>query len=331
VNVSNKKILITGAAGFIGSHLSDRLAEANELLLIDDFSIGPRENLAGLDNRTNVRIVTADIRDRERMRELFRGSDVVIHMAISCLRTSLGDPVLSHDVNAGGTLSVLMAAREVAVERFVYVSSSEVYGTAQTVPMSESHPCNPTTVYGASKLAGELYALAYWRTYGLPVSVVRPFNTYGPREPYAGARAEVIPRFALQLDAGRSPVVYGDGSQTRDFTYVADTVTGIAAAAGCDALVGGVVNVAYGREASIADIAKLLGRVTGHSDIQIAYSDPRPGDVDRHYACIDKAKRLFDFTPQTDLETGLARTVEWLRRAEIASRVDVDAAGAPNW
>jgi UDP-glucose 4-epimerase len=331
MNVSGKRILITGASGFIGSHLSDRLSEENQLLLIDDFSIGPRENLAGLEDQTNVRIVAADIRDRERMLALFRGIDIVIHMAISCLRTSIGDPVLSHDVNAGGTLNVLMAAREAGVERFVYVSSSEVYGTAQTVPMSESHPCHPTTVYGASKLAGELYALAYWRTYGLPVSVVRPFNTYGPREPYAGARAEVIPRFALQLEAGRSPVVYGDGSQTRDFTFVADTVSGIAAAAGCDALVGEVVNVAYGREASIANIAERLGRVTGHSDIPIAYSEPRPGDVDRHFACIEKAKRLFDFTPQTDLETGLALTVEWLRGAEISSRVDVDAAGAPNW
>jgi UDP-glucose 4-epimerase len=258
VNLSDRRILITGAAGFIGSHLSDRLSVSNELLLIDDFSIGLRENLEQLESRPNVRIVAADITDRERMLALFEGIDVVIHMAISCLRTSLSHPLSSHDINAGGTLSVLMAAREAGVERFVYVSSSEVYGTAQTVPMSESHPCHPTTVYGASKLAGELYALAYFRTYGLPVSVVRPFNTYGPREPYAGARAEVIPRFALQLEAGRSPVVYGDGSQTRDFTFVADTVNGIASAAACDELVGDVVNIAYGGEASITHIAELL-------------------------------------------------------------------------
>ena len=146
--------------------------------------------------------------------------------------------------------------------------------------MGEAHPCQPTTVYGASKLAGELYTLAYWRTYGLPVSVVRPFNTYGPREPFSGARAEVIPRFALQLLAGKSPVVYGDGSQTRDFTFVSDTVSGILAAAACDALVGDVVNVAYGSETSIARIGELLGALTGRPDIPIEKAEPRPGDVD---------------------------------------------------
>lgn len=331
MKLAGRKIVITGASGFIGSHVADRLAGDSELLLIDDFSIGPRENLSQLEDTSNVQIANADITDREQMRELISGAKVVIHMAISCLRTSLNSPLLSHDVNAGGTLSVLMAAREAGVERFSYVSSSEVYGTAQSVPMSESHPLQPTTVYGASKLAGELYALAYWRTYGFPVSVIRPFNTYGPREPYAGARAEVIPRFALQLDAGRSPVVYGSGDQTRDFTYVADTADGIVAATACDDLVGDVVNIAHGREASINLIAELLAELTNRPEIPITHSDPRPGDVDRHFADTDKAKRLFGFEALTDLETGLAKTVEWLREAGIAERVDVEATGAPNW
>lgn len=331
MNLTGRKIVITGASGFIGSHVSDRLAADNELLLIDDFSIGPRENLSQLEDASNVRIAEADITDREQMNELLADAEVVIHMAISCLRTSLNSPLLSHDINSGGTLSVLMAAHAAGVERFSYVSSSEIYGTAQSVPMSESHPFAPTTVYGASKLAGELYALAYWRTYGLPVSVIRPFNTYGPREPYAGARAEVIPRFALQLDAGRSPVVYGNGSQTRDFTYVSDTADGIVAATACDELVGDVVNIAYGREASINDIAKLLGELTGHTEVPITHSDPRPGDVDRHFADTGKARRMFGFEARIDLETGLKKTITWLREARIAERVDADAAGAPNW
>jgi UDP-glucose 4-epimerase len=166
--------MVTGAAGFIGSHLSDRLSQQNELVLVDDFSIGLRENLELVEGKRNVRIVEADINDRARMLELMAGVDVVFHLAISCLRTSLGKPFESHDTNAGGTLSVCLAARDRKVRRLIYVSSSEIYGTAETVPMSEEHPCRPITVYGASKLAGELYALACLRTYGLPVSIVRP-------------------------------------------------------------------------------------------------------------------------------------------------------------
>jgi UDP-glucose 4-epimerase len=259
------------------------------------------------------------------------GIDVVFHMAISCLRTSINHPVMSHDINAGGTLSACLAAQRHGVRRFVYVSSSEIYGSAETVPMSEVHPCRPTTVYGASKLAGELYALAFWRTYGLPVSVVRPFNTYGPREPYAGARAEVIPRFLLRLAAGEPPVLYGDGSQTRDFTFVDDTVTGLVQAGECDALVGDIVNIAYGRELAIRRIPEILARVMGCENVSPVQAPPRPGDVQRHFADIDKAKRLFGFTPTTDIEQGLARTVEWFRRHDIAKRVGAEASGAPNW
>ena len=330
MKLSGLKIMVTGAAGFIGSHLSDRLVEDNELLLIDDFSIGSRENLAAVEDCRHVRIVEADVTDRERMHELAAGVDVMVHMAISCLRTSINHPVLSHDINAGGTLSLCQAALEHGIKRFVYVSSSEVYGSAQTVPMSESHPCAPTTVYGASKLAGELYALAFWRTYGMPVSVVRPFNTYGPREPYAGLRAEVIPRFTLQLLVGRPPVIYGDGTQTRDFTFVEDIVSGLVGAAECDDLVGDVVNIAYGQEVSIRHIAELLRKFT-ESEVPVEYADPRPGDVMRHFADTRKAKRLFAYAPKTDLETGLQRTVAWIRDSGIADRVETGAAGAPNW
>ena len=330
MKLSDRKILVTGAAGFIGSHLSDRLARDNELLLVDDFSIGLRENLDEVQGLSNVRIVEADICDRERMRELCAGVDVVFHLAISCLRTSLNQPILSHDINAGGTLSVCLAARENEVERLIYVSSSEVYGSARTVPMDEEHPLQPTTVYGASKLAGELYALAFWRTYQMPVSVVRPFNTYGPREPWQGARAEVIPRFILQLVAGKAPVVYGGGTQTRDFTFVEDTVRGLVAAGACDELVGEVVNVARGNEASILHIAELLPPLVGR-DVPVVHEAPRPGDVDRHFADVSKARRLFGYEPRVQLDDGLARTVEWFLSNDIASRAPAEAAGAPNW
>ena len=330
MNLSDRRILVTGAAGFIGSHLSDRLARDNELVLVDDFSIGLRENLDEVQGLSNVRIVEADICDRERMRELCAGVDVIFHLAISCLRTSLNQPIMSHDINAGGTLSVCLAAREHEVERLIYVSSSEVYGSARTVPMDEEHPLQPTTVYGASKLAGELYALAFWRTYQMPVSVVRPFNTYGPREPWQGARAEVIPRFILQLAAGKAPVVYGGGTQTRDFTFVEDTVRGLLAAGACDELVGEIVNVARGSEASILHIAELLPPLVGR-DVPVVHEAPRPGDVDRHFADVSKARRLFGYEPRVLLDDGLARTVEWFLSNDIASRAPAEAAGAPNW
>ncbi len=331
MKLSGKRILVTGAAGFIGSHLADALAKEAELLLVDDFSIGLRENLAQLADLPNVRIVEADIRDQAAMRDLCRGIDVVFHMAISCLRTSLAQPVLSHDVNAGGSLSVCLAARDCSVSRLVYVSSSEVYGTARVAPMAESHPLEPTTIYGASKLAGELYALASFRTYGTPALVVRPFNTYGPREPWQGERAEVIPRFILQLEAGRSPVVYGDGTQTRDFTFVSDTVRGVVAAAECDALVGDVVNVARGREVSILRIAELLAGLLGRESVGVRFEPGRPGDVMRHYADVGKARRLFGYAPSVDFEDGLAKTVAWFRANRIASRAVAHASETPNW
>jgi len=323
------RILVTGAAGFIGSHLADRLAAGNDLVLVDDFSIGKRENLEEVKDRPGVTIVEADITDRERMRDLMDRADVVFHLAISDLRTSLNHPWMSHDVNAGGTLSVCLAARECGVKRLVYVSSSEVYGTAETVPMSEDHPLRPTTVYGASKLAGELYAQACHRTYDLSVTVVRPFNTYGPREPHEGMRAEVIPRFLLELKAGREPVVFGDGSQTRDFTFVEETVTGLVAAGECDALVGDVVNVARGREVSIAEIARLVAELAGRPDAKVRRADPRPGDVHRHYADISKARRLLGFDPKIDIREGLARTVAWFEARGIVAAGA--ASGLPNW
>jgi UDP-glucose 4-epimerase len=196
--------------------------------------------------------------------------------------------------------------------------------------MAETHPLEPMTVYGASKLAGELYTKAFYRTYGLAGMIVRPFNTYGPREPWQGRRAEVIPRFILQARAGRRPTVFGDGSQTRDFTYVDDTVEGILLAAECDALIGDVVNIARGEEVSIARIADLITEQLKTS-IEPDYAPARPGDVARHLADVSKARRLLGFTARTDIRSGLARCLDWTESTWRAGAQAPADAGDPNW
>lgn len=328
---SQQRIVVTGGAGFIGSHVVDALlARGNTVRVIDDFSVGRNENLAEAERNDRCEIIKADVCDRGRMRELTHGFDAIFHMAIQCLRVSINDPWSNHHVNATGTLSMLDAAKQNSVGMFIYVSSSEVYGTAQSVPMTEDHPKEPITVYGASKLAGELYALAYHRTYGLPVTVVRPFNAYGPREHYLGKSAEVIPRFFMQILHGTPITLYGDGAQTRDFTYVDDTVHGIVAASESKELLGGVVNIALGQEISILAIAKKLAAIL-KKDLKIQRLPDRPGDVRQHYADISKAEKLLGYAPTVSIDDGLQRYVDWC----FASSIDWKEAHAflepTNW
>ena len=185
--IKGKRVLVTGGAGFVGGHLVDLLARHNRVTVLDDFSVGSRQNLVG---REQVAVIEADVRDRQSTRAAVEQADVVFHLATVCLRVSLSDPVLSHDVNDIGSLEVLLAARECGVDRFVYVSSSEVYGNARWIPMDEDHPTLPSTPYGASKLAGEAMTLSFHHTYGLPAVVVRPFNIYGPRSHAEGPSGE---------------------------------------------------------------------------------------------------------------------------------------------
>jgi UDP-glucose 4-epimerase len=318
MRLSNKRIVVTGGAGFIGSHVVDQLISAdNEVIIIDDFSTGKWDNIDHHRANTLVHTEQADVRDLDTMVRLTRGVDVVFHMAVACLRVSLNDPMSVHGTNATGTMNICQASLEAGAERFIYVSSSEVYGSALRVPMDEEHPLNPTTVYGASKAAGELYAWAYWRTYGLPSIVVRPFNTYGPREPSEGKRAEVIPKFVMRAMAGLRPVIFGTGDQTRDFTWVADTARGIIMAAECDELVGDYVNIAQGREVSIARICDLVLEKLGCRDLRPVYSEEgRPGDVERHYADISKAQNLLGFSPTVEIESGISRYIQWVQEQD---------------
>ena len=314
MRLSNKNIVVTGGAGFIGSHVVDRLiSDNNRVIIIDDFSTGKWENINHHRTTGMLQIEKANVRDLDLMIRLSGGADAVFHLAVACLRTSLNDPGFVHETNATATLNMCQAALKNNVERFIYVSSSEAYGSASYVPMDEAHPLNPTTVYGASKAAGELYALAYWRTYGLPVVIVRPFNNYGPREPSEGYRAEVIPKFVMRAMGGLQPVIFGNGKQTRDFTWVEDTARGIIMAAECDELVGESINLAYGKEVSIEEVCSLILEKLGCRHIKPRYlEESRPGDVIRHFADTRKAHQLIGFEPTVDIELGIEQYIRYV-------------------
>ena len=313
MKIKDKKILITGGAGFIGSHLVDALSKDNHIMVIDNFSSGKRENLSQHLQNQKVEIIEGDIRDKTLLVNVTKNIDILYHLAVQCLRVSIRNPEINHEVNATGTLNLCMASQKNNIKRFIYISSSEVYGTAKDVPMSEDHPLEPTTVYGASKLAGELYTLAYYRTYGLQSMVIRPFNTYGPRAHFEGLYGEVIPKFILRVLSDMPPLIFGDGTQTRDFTYISDTVKGIIMASECDAIIGQTVNIARGQEISINELAAIIMRTLGKESLKPRYEQKRPGDVMRHYADVSKAERQFGFKPEIDIEKGIRLYANWFK------------------
>ncbi len=303
--------LVTGGAGFIGSELVRQLVERKvKVTVIDNLVNGKVENLQGLPQEL-MAFCRVDIRDYERVAQYMEQVDVVFHLACLGVRHSIHSPMENHEVNATATLQLLAMARHLGVKRFVYVSTSEVYGTARWVPMSEEHPTYPHTVYGASKLAGECYARAYFETYRYPTVIVRPFNTYGPRCHHEGDSGEVIPKFLLRCLAQRPMVIFGDGRQTRDFTFVSDTARGILSAGVADEAVGQTINLGSGHEISIKNLALKVAQMLGQDPPQIVHQDPRPGDVLRLCADTSKAKKLLRFEPRVHLEDGLKALREW--------------------
>lgn len=316
MELKNKRILVTGGAGFIGSNLVDALVKNNDVISLDDYSTGKPDNLRDARQSGRLKVVEGSIMDYELVKSLVKDVDVIYHLAVQCLRVCFDRPHYVHEVNATGTLNLLEAAHTLnpKLERFIYCSSSEAYGTAKQVPMNEdTHPLEPTTVYGASKLAGELYTKAYYITYGMPAMVLRPFNTYGYREHYEGASGEVIPRFVIRILNGLQPIIFGDGSATRDFTFVTDTVESLIRAGECDKFIGQAVNMAYGQEISIKDIANLLLKALGREDLGIEWQPERPGDVHRHYADVLRLQEGTGWKPSINIEQGLKLYIDWFR------------------
>ena len=308
------KVLITGGAGFIGSELVRQcLSKSHQVTVVDNLINGKKENLDGLDSK-NYSLNVLDIRNQDAVRSLIQGSDIVYHLACLGVRHSIHAPSENHSVNATATLDLLKMCRDASVPRFVYVSTSEVYGTAKTVPMTEEHPTLPHTVYGGAKLAGECYTRAYYDTYKYPTTVIRPFNSFGPRSHHEGDSGEVIPKFILKALTNQPLVIFGDGTQTRDFTFVEDTARGIMEIGLSDRSVGETFNLGSCAEISISDLAKLVKEILPQSKSEIIHEAPRPGDVRRLYADSTKAHKTIGFAPKVAMRDGLMQLIEWYKK-----------------
>lgn len=326
-------VLVTGGAGFIGSHLVDALLQHDprSVVVIDNLANGRLQNLENALTDDRVRFVPADVRDEDLVEHALAGIDVVFHLACLGVRHSLHSPRENHDVNATMTLMLLELAMRAGVQRFVHVSTSEVYGTAQYAPMDEGHPTHPETVYGAAKLAGEAYARAAFRTHGFPTVVARPFNAYGPRSHFEGDSGEVLPRTIVRVLAGQAPIIFGDGEQSRDFTHVTDTARGILALATSDAAVGRTVNIGFGTDITINHLVELVLANAGRPDLAPVRLAPRPGDVRRLLADSSQMTSLTGYRPQVSFADGVRDLQSWFSTSPLSPEEMLAQVEERNW
>jgi nucleoside-diphosphate-sugar epimerase len=307
------KYLVTGGGGFIGSHIAAHLAASgkDEVVVLDNFSSGNRSNLENV----NARIIEGDLRDVAAVALAVEGVDTVFHHAALCsVAKSMEDPVTTHDVNTTGTLNLLEACRKGGVRRFVFASSSSVYGNSEALPSHERLPTAPLSPYAISKLVGEHYCQVYWKAFGLETVALRYFNVFGPRQYPNSEYAAVIPRFVSALLQGRVPEVYGDGSQTRDFTYVDNIVQANIAAASCKEAPGQIMNIACGGRFSLLDLLDNLKKML-NIEFKPVLHPWRVGDVRHSQASIERAKQVMNFSPRVGFAEGLRETVTWYQQA----------------
>ena len=302
-----KRIVVTGGAGFVGSHLTEELARRGYyVIILDDISTGKIENIELLLKKEAVEFIKGSITDLPLLRKLLQGVDYVFHQAaISSVLRSIENPQATHEVNATGTLNVLLAARDNGVRKVIYASSSSVYGDSPALPKIEDMAPNPQSPYAVAKLAGEFYCHVFHEVYGLPTVCLRYFNIYGPRQDPHSQYAAVIPKFIKRVSEKSPPIIFGDGEQTRDFTFIKDAVEANLLAAESNA--AGIFNIGRGESISVNQLAGLTIKLM-RNNVELIHTEPRPGDIRHSLADISRAK-TFGYNPKYSLKEGLRETI----------------------
>jgi UDP-N-acetylglucosamine 4-epimerase len=319
-NIQHKTVLVTGGAGFIGSNLcEDLLKHDNRVICLDNFSTGKRENISELLKDAHFTLIEGDIRNLEDCKRAVKGVDIVLQQAaLGSVPRSLNDPITTNDVNVSGFLNMLVAARDEGVQRFVYAASSSTYGDSASLPKVEDIIGKPLSPYAVTKYVNELYAHVFALNYGMQVIGLRYFNVYGRRQDPNGAYAAVVPKFTQMLMHGESPVINGDGKNSRDFTYIDNVIqmNHLAATTTNPAAIAQVFNTAVGERADLNRMVELLKLYLSQFNpaiaaIEVKYGEDRKGDIPHSLASIEKAKTLLDYAPTHNFEKGLKEAVDW--------------------
>ena len=319
IQLLNKTILVTGGAGFIGSNLCEELLKRkNKVVCLDNFATGKRENIAPFLENINFKLVEGDIRNLEDCKKAVSGVDYVLHQAaLGSVPRSIKDPITSNDVNVGGFLNMLIASRDAKIKRFVYAASSSTYGDSESMPKVEDVIGKPLSPYAVTKYVNELYADVFSKTYGLETIGLRYFNVFGRRQDPNGAYAAVIPKFVSQLMRKESPVINGDGTYSRDFTYIDNVIqANLLSLIADEKAINTVYNVAFGDRNTLNDLMKYLKEYLSEFDqniskIEVIHGENRQGDIPHSHASVDKAKKLLNYNPQFSLQKGLKEAVQW--------------------
>lgn len=317
---SGKKVLVTGGAGFIGSNLCEALLKkGNQVVCLDNFSTGKKTNIEEFIDDPNFLLIEGDIRSIKDCMKAAKNTEYVLHQAaLGSVTRSIEDPITTNEVNVNGFLNMLLASRDLGVKRFIYAASSSTYGDSVTLPKVESTIGNPLSPYAITKYVNELYADVFSKLYGMQTIGLRYFNVFGKKQSPNGAYAAVIPKFISQLIAGESPIINGDGSFSRDFTYIDNVIQAnlLSLSTSNKNAINSVYNVAFGDRNTINDLIIYLKNYLSYyipevSSIKVIYGKKREGDIPHSHASIDKAKKLLNYTPKFSLEEGLKQSVRW--------------------